>query len=163
MWTNLADGRKQRLYKSKEETSSPTVSLEALFLTSAIIAQEGWKVMTIDIPGAFMHANIDELIHVCLEGPPMAELLTRVLDPDKYRTYMIEERGKMVLYIELHQKALYGTLQAALLFWWKLMEFLTVKLSFTINPGFTVNPYDQCVVNKIIDRRQCTINFLACR
>jgi hypothetical protein len=35
-----ADGRKQRLYKSKEETSSPTVSSEALFLTLAINAQE---------------------------------------------------------------------------------------------------------------------------
>jgi hypothetical protein len=45
--------------------------------------------MTIDIPGAFMHANIDELIHVQLEGP-MAELLTRV-DPDKYQAYMVEE------------------------------------------------------------------------
>ena len=46
-----------------------------------------------------MHANIDELIHVCLEGP-MVELLTRV-DPDMYLTYMIEEKGKMVLYVKL--------------------------------------------------------------
>ena len=45
----------------------------------------------------------------------MAELLTRV-DPSKYRTYMSEENRKQVLYVEL-QKALYGTLQAALLFW----------------------------------------------
>jgi hypothetical protein len=33
--------------------------------------------MTIDIPRAFMHADIDELIHMQLEGP-MTELLTRV-------------------------------------------------------------------------------------
>jgi hypothetical protein len=71
-----ADCRKQRLYKSKEKTSSPTVSTEAVFLTSVIEAQEHRKVMTINIPGAFMHVNIDELIHVRLEGP-MAELLTR--------------------------------------------------------------------------------------
>jgi hypothetical protein len=56
-------------------------------------------VMTIDTPGAFMHTNIDELIHIWLEGP-MAELLTRV-DPDKYQTYMVEERNKRVIYIEL--------------------------------------------------------------
>jgi hypothetical protein len=104
--------------------------------------------MTIDIPGAFMHVDIDELIHVRLEGP-MAELLTQV-DPDKYRTYMSEENGKQVLYVEL-QKALYGTLQAALLFWENLTEFLTEEL------GFTVNPYDSCVVNKMIDGKQCTI------
>jgi hypothetical protein len=143
-----ADGRKQRLYKSKEETTSPTVSTEALFLTSAINAKEGRKVMTIDIPGAFMHADIDELIHIRLEGP-MAELLTRV-DPEKYRTYMTEERGKKVLYVEL-RKALYGTLQAAMLFWENLTRFLTEEL------GFTVNPYDRCVVNKTIDGEQCTI------
>jgi hypothetical protein len=115
-----ADGRKQRLYKSKEETTLPTVSTEALFLTSAINAKEGHKVMTIDIPGAFMHADIDELIHICLERP-MAELLTRV-DPEKYRTYMTKERGKKVLYVELG-KALYGTLQAAMLFWENLTRF----------------------------------------
>jgi hypothetical protein len=143
-----ADGRKQQLYKSKEETSSPTVSSEALFLTSAINAQERRQVMTIDIPGAFMHADIDELIHVCLEGP-MAELLTRV-DPDKYRTFQVEEKGKKVIYVEL-QKALYGTLQASLLFWENLTKFLTEEL------GFTVNPYDRCVVNKMIKGKQCTI------
>jgi hypothetical protein len=115
-----ADGRKQRLYKSKDETSSPMVCTEAVFLTAVINAQERRKVMTIDIPGAFMHVDIDELIHVRLEGP-MAELLTRV-DPDKYRTYMSEENGKQVLYVEL-QKALYGTLQAALLFWENLTKF----------------------------------------
>jgi hypothetical protein len=35
-----ADGRKQRLYKTKDETSSPTVSTEAVFLTAVINAQE---------------------------------------------------------------------------------------------------------------------------
>jgi hypothetical protein len=143
-----ADGRKQRLYKSKDETSSPTVSTEAVFLTAVINAQERRQVMTIDIPGAFMHVDIDELIHVRLEGP-MAELLARV-DPEKYRTYMSKENGKDVLYVEL-QKALYGTLQAALLFWENLTEFLTEEL------GFVVNPYDSCVVNKVINGKQCTI------
>jgi hypothetical protein len=104
--------------------------------------------MTIDIPGVFMHADIDELIHVRLEGP-MTELLTRV-DPQKHHTYVIKERGKMVLYVEL-KKALYGTLQAAMLFWLNLMRFLTLKL------GFTINPHDRCVVNKMIDGEQCTI------
>jgi hypothetical protein len=119
-----------------------------VFLTAVIDAQERRKVMTIDIPGAFMHVDIDELIHVRLEGP-MAELLTRV-DPAKYRTYMSKENGKDVLYVEL-QKALYGTLQASLLFWENLTEFLTTEM------GFEVNPYDSCVVNKTINGKQCTI------
>jgi hypothetical protein len=124
------------------------VSSEALFLTSAINAQERRQVMMVDIPGAFMHADIDELIHVRLEGP-MAELLTRV-DPDKYRTFQVEEKGKKVINVEL-QKALYGTLQASLLFWENLTKFLMEEL------GFTVNPYDRCVVNKMIKGKQCTI------
>jgi hypothetical protein len=140
--------RKQRLYKTKDKTSSPTVSTEAVFLTSIIEAQERRKVMTIDIPGAFMQVEIDELVHVRLEGP-MAKLLTWV-DPNKYRTYICKENGKQVLYVEL-QKALYGTLQAAILFWENLNGFLTMEL------GFIVNPYDSCVINKMIDNRQCTI------
>jgi Reverse transcriptase (RNA-dependent DNA polymerase) len=143
-----ADGRKQCDYKTKKETSSPTVSTEAVFLTTVINAQEWRQVMMIDIPGVFMHVDIDELIHVRLEGP-MAELLTRV-DPDKYRTYLSKEYGKDVLYVKL-QKALYCMLQASLLFWENLTEFLTQEL------GFEVNPYDSCVVNKTIDGKQCTI------
>ena len=33
-----ADGQKQRVYKTKDETSSPTISSEALFLTCTINA-----------------------------------------------------------------------------------------------------------------------------
>jgi hypothetical protein len=63
-----ADGRKQRLYKTKEESSSPTVSIKALFLTCMIDAMEDCYIVTCDIPGAFMLADIDELIHIKLEG-----------------------------------------------------------------------------------------------
>jgi hypothetical protein len=56
-----------------------------------------------------MHANIDELIHVHLEGP------------------------WQVLYIMLWE-ALYRTLQAALLFWENLSNFLTIELGFMVTP-----------------------------
>ncbi len=62
----------------------------------------------------FMQADMDELVHVKLEGQ-MAELLVR-LEPKLYRKYVQLERGKSVLYVEL-KKALYGTLRASLLFW----------------------------------------------
>ena len=44
-------------------------------------------------------------------------------------------------------------LQAALLFWHNLSGFLIEKL------GFEANPYDFCVVNKIINGSQCTIGW----
>ena len=142
-----ADGRKQRLYKTKEETSSPTVSTEALFLTCAVDAIERRAVLICDIPGAFMQADIDEIVHLRLDGPILSALLR--IDPS-YAKFVVTERGKPVLYTEL-DKALYGTLQAALLFWQRLSRFLTNHL------GFEINPYDECVANKIINGSQCTI------
>ena len=63
-----ADGRKQRLYKTKEETSSPTVSIEAILFSCMIDAMEGRDVATLDIPGAFMQAMIDEEVHIKFDG-----------------------------------------------------------------------------------------------
>ena len=94
-----ADGRKQQVYKSKDKTSSLTVTTKAVFLTAVINAQECQQVMTFDIPGAFMQVDIAKLIHMWLEGP-MAKLLTWV-NPEKYWTYMSEENGKQVLYVKL--------------------------------------------------------------
>ena len=142
-----ADGRKQRVYKTKDETHSPTVSTEAMFITAIFDALEERDVAIVDIPGAFMQADIDELIHVKLDGE-LVDLLVR-LDPT-YAAFIVHERGKRVIYTEL-DKALYGTLQAAVLFWRKLSAFLIHDL------GFTVNPYDSCVVNKQIDGTQFTI------
>jgi hypothetical protein len=113
-----------------------------------INAQERRKVVTINIPGAFMHSDMDELVHMQMEGP-FAELLARV-DPEKYETYFVMEGGKKVLYVIL-QKALYSTLQAALLFWKNISTYLEEEM------GFAMNPYDWCVVNKIINGKQCTI------
>ena len=143
-----ADGRKQRIYKTKEETRSPTVRTESLFLSAIVDAREGRCVATCDIPGAFMHADMDEVVHVRFDGP-LAQLLARV-DPRTYTKYLQKENGRDVLYVQL-QKALYGTLQAAMLFWNELSTFLCGKL------GFKINPYDACVANKIIDGKQCTI------
>jgi Reverse transcriptase (RNA-dependent DNA polymerase) len=141
-----ADGRKQRLYKTKEESSSPTVSIEALFLTCMIDAMEDQYVVTCDIPGAFMHADIDELIHIKLEGE-LVDLLIR-LDAT-YKEFVSVENGKHVIYTKLN-KALYGTMQASLLFWRKFKGFLT-------DLGYGENPYDSCVVNKMINGKQCMV------
>jgi hypothetical protein len=142
-----ADGRKQRAYMTKEDTSAPTVSTEGLFLSCAIDAKEGRDVATADIPGAFMQADMNEVVHVRLSGD-LAKLLVRV-DPEKYEKFTVMEGGKEVIYVKL-LKALYGTLQAALLFWKELTALLKEW-------GFVLNPYDECVANKMINGKQCTI------
>jgi Reverse transcriptase (RNA-dependent DNA polymerase) len=112
-----ADGRKQRVYKGKEETSAPTVAIESVLLSCTIDAFERRNVVTADVPGAFMHATMDENLHMRLEGP-LVRSLTQI-NPTKYSPYVETENGKDVLYVRL-KKALYGTLQAALLFWKEL-------------------------------------------
>ena len=144
-----ADGRKQRIYKSKEGPSSTTISMESLFLTCVIDVMERRHVITCDNPGAFMQADMDELIHVKLEGE-LAELLIKV--NSTYEDILKHEGNKPVIYAEL-DKALYGTLQAALLFWKKIQKFFIEK------HGFKANRYNSCVVNKDIDGKQCTIGW----
>jgi hypothetical protein len=82
-----------------------------------------------------------------LEGV-MAEVILKI-DPKLYTKYVVTEHGKDVIYVIL-EKALYGTLQAALLFW----QNLSGKLK---EWGFEINPYDFCVANKMIDGKQCTV------
>jgi hypothetical protein len=61
------DGRKKCRRTTKEKTSFPTVRKHSLFLTEIIAALEGRKVVTVEIPGAFMQTDIDEPVHAKLE------------------------------------------------------------------------------------------------
>jgi hypothetical protein len=143
-----ADGRKQRRYTDRADAASPTVATEAVFLTVVIDALENCDVAVIDIPGAFMQVDLDdETIHVRLTEK-MVELLLEI-DHELYESYLVRERGEMVMYVEL-LKALYGTMRAARLFW----EWLSKQL---VDWGFTPNPYDSCVVNKMVDGKQLTV------
>ena len=90
----VRDGRKQRSYIKKEDAASPLVLLEGIMIMSAIEAHEGREVATIDIPGAYLHTDIDEHIHLRFKGK-IAELLV-ALDPKLYRKYVIfDDKGRM--------------------------------------------------------------------
>ena len=102
-----ADGRKQRAYITKEESTSPTISTEAVFLTAMVDAWEHRKVAVLDVPGAFMQVDMDELVHVRFSGEMVDKLLE--IDHELYSGYVAIERGEKVMYVEL-LKALYGTL-----------------------------------------------------
>ena len=142
------DGRKQRAYITREDSTAPTVSTEAVFLTAVIDALENRDVAVLDVPGAFMQADIDELVHVRFTGEMVKMLLQ--IDEQMYREYVVVERGEQVMYMEL-LKALYGTLCAARLFWQKLSKQLIDVW------GFVPNKYDDCVVNKEINGKQMTV------
>ena len=144
----VADGRGQRDYIPRDEVASPTVSIEALMISLAIDAKENRHVATADVEGAYLHADMDEIVIMKFEGD-MVDYMVQA-NPEKYEKFVhTTASGKKVLYVEL-LKALYGCMKSALL-WYNLFT-TTLK-----DMGFELNPYDLCVANKIINGKQCTI------
>jgi hypothetical protein len=143
-----ADGQKQRGDWTKQETKLPTVSTEAVFITAVIDSHEERDVACFDIPGAFLHADSDEYITMILKGR-LAELMVKVA-PNLYRKYIsVDAKGLAILYVKM-QKAIYGLLRSALLFYKKLVSDLE-------STGFKLNPYDPCVPNKTANGTQMTV------
>ncbi len=76
-----------------------------VFVTSTIDARENREVVTIDIPGVFLHATNKDYVIMQKNGT-LAKLMAQT-DPKLYRKYLVEKKGKKVPYLRL-QKALYG-------------------------------------------------------
>jgi hypothetical protein len=143
-----ADGRKQHETAEPGAVTSPTVSLESVLITSTIEAYEGREVAVVDIPGAYLSADMDEEVIMLLRGR-LAGLMVKTA-PNIYRKYItVDAKNQPVLYVKL-QKALYGCLWSALLFYLKFVGYIESQ-------GFTLNPYYLCVANKIISGKQFTV------
>ena len=143
-----ANGSVQRTHIAKEEAAAPTVTSEAIFIQSTIYANERRDVATCDIPGAFLQADNPDFVLMRLDGI-LAELMVKIA-PTLYRKYVTTNaKGKPILYVQL-EKAVYGMMKSALLFYCKLVADL-------LSLGFTINPYDPCVANKTIDGKQLTV------
>jgi hypothetical protein len=141
-----ANGRKPRNDWTKQDTTSPTVSTEVVFITAVIEAHDGHDVACLDIPGAFLHAVSNEDTTMILKGR-LAELMVQVAR-NMYRKYIsVDRKGTAVLYVKM-QKAIY--LRSALLLYRKLMADLEGN-------GFVLNPYDPCVANKEVNGSQMTV------
>ena len=65
---SVADGRKMRTWYEKGATASPTVTNEALKISLAIDALEKRKVAIADVPGAFLQADMDDIVHMKVTG-----------------------------------------------------------------------------------------------
>ena len=103
---------------SKYQTSSPTISNEALFFTLIIDSKEGRDVAMCDIQGAFLQTDMPkgaDKVHIKLDGS-IVEILFKI-NPQLYQKCIILSRnGKPVLYGEAH-KVIYGKLNALLMFY----------------------------------------------
>jgi len=89
-------------------------------------------------------------MNMILEGTIAA--MIEKLEPRPYQKYTWKHKNaKPMLYMKL-KKAIYRTLQAALIFWRLLSDTLTER-------GFKLNDYDKCVANKTTNSKQCTITW----
>ena len=108
-----ADGRQQRDLYSKSEVYSPALSLEGVLATLAIDAKEERHIAVADIPGAFLKADMPDLVIVKLQGPAVEAILK--VNKQKYGKYVSYlNNKKKIIYVKL-QKAMYGTLTKPLL------------------------------------------------
>ena len=114
-----------------------------------IDAMEFREVATADIPRALLHIDYDKGdIHIKLEGSMFT--LFEQIHPEYYKDFIFtDKRGRKCIYAK-SKKAVYGALDATLIFWGKLSKILEEM-------GYQRNEYDWYVMNKIIDNKQCTI------
>jgi hypothetical protein len=132
-----------------DDLSSPTVSTVGAFITATLAAREARHVVTVDIKGAYLNSVMpDSNEPVLMRLDPLCTSILVQLDPS-YQQYRSDD-GSVV--VEL-QKALYGLVEAARLWYQNLSETL-------IRAGFKANHVDPCVFNRTNSKgTQCTICF----
>ena len=139
---------------TSEDKSSPTILNKSLILTWAVNAYERRDVISIDIPNAYLHAELPEKKmgeRVIMNIREKSVNWLVEIDSLSYRAFVVIERGEHVLYLQV-LRAIYGMLEAGLLWYRKFRKDLEEK-------GFKFNQYDGCVANKIVNNSQQTIRF----
>ena len=111
-----------------------------------------WCIFCYNMPDSFVQTHMEEkdidgnqtimkIRVVCVD-------ILCEIDPI-YRDYTVTKGNQKVLYVQIPQP-IYGMLVSAMLFYHKLTKAL---LSYS----FELNPYNPCVVNKMVNSEQLTI------
>ena len=115
---DYADGPSQKDYITKEELSSPNVSLYALMGSCVMDALDDRKVITIDILGAFLQGEWlqdKNLRHIMFEGI-MVEMICEI-DTSYHKNVIWSKDGKKKFLYGRLVKAVYNTLIGAIMFY----------------------------------------------
>jgi len=145
----VAGGHRQDKTIYEGKTSSPTVNTSSVFIIAAIAAMEGKAVATVDVPGAYLRAEMPkdgERVYMRLDKF-ISNILINI--DTNYKRYLCDNN---TIIVQL-DKALYGCVQSALLWYNELKGILN-------NLGYNANPYDICVFNRLEeDNSQTTITI----
>jgi hypothetical protein len=132
------------------ETSSPTVSTTSIFLLAQIAAAEGRDVTTIDIGSAYLNALMPKTDPSKLVFMRISKEVSQIMaNLDNTFNSFLNTDGTLVVELD---RALYGCIESALLWFRELSGFLT-KI------GFVANPYDICVMNRTTKAGKATIGI----
>ena len=128
-------------------------SLEGIVITGVIDAHEGQDIMSLDIPNAFIQAELNrnrkERIIMKITGV-LVDILIKVA-PNEYTGSVVMEKGQKVIYVKI-LRAIYGMLESALVWYKKFRKDLE-------SIRFVFNPYDACIANQMVNGKQQTIKF----
>ena len=128
------------------EISSPTVSINSVFMLIALAVTQKKHFITFDIAQAYLNAEMPDEVYMTLD-----KLTTRLLveiDPS-YKAYVeTNKNGNEEVTVKLN-KALYGCVQSARLWYNTLSTYLKTV-------GFETNPVDQCVFNRRSEKGEQT-------
>ena len=120
-------------------------------LTVIIEAQDNRDVAVIDIPNALIQTKVEDkkdVVPIRVHRELVQELLS--IAPKFYKPCVIKyKKGNLILLLRC-LNAIYGTIIAGLLFYKKFCNTLPRE-------GFEINPYDPCVINKMVNEKQQTI------
>jgi len=142
----IYNGKLIREWLGREESASPTASLQSIMIMAVVDVVKERYVMTINIPNAFIQTpmpDIEEKEHVTMKITGVLVDILINLAPRIYQGYVVFKNGKKTVYVQV-LRAIYGVLQSELLWYNKLKEDL-------VQYGFIFNPYDPCVANKEIE------------
>ena len=135
---------------SGAETSYPTVSTTSIFLLAQIAAAEGRDVTTIDIGSAYLNALMPKTDPSKLVFMRISKEVSQIMaNLDNTFNSFLNTDGTLVVELD---RALYGCIESALLWFCELSGFLT-KI------GFAANPYDICVMNRTTKAGKATIGI----
>jgi len=145
----VANGKNQKIYTDKNDVLSLILDFNSLKYLCAVFAKEGRDTAIVNLPGFFLQTKQEDEVLIKLTGA--AALLLVESKPDKWKKHLRRENGKWVIYA-ICDHTIYGTLNAALLSYKKLARaFKEWEL--------VMNPYDPCVWNVYVNKKQLTIIF----
>jgi hypothetical protein len=143
----VADGRMQdrTIYI---DYSSPTAKTRSVMACLKLAADRGWDLLKVDVGGTFLCASIDDNEEVFRQLDKNLASMAKEWMPDLKG--FIREEGRLIVG---NDKAIYGLIQSAKLWYNKLTRFLKGQ-------GFETCPSDECIMVKHVEGKGAIVVIL---